>query len=127
MTRVEFLKTLSKYGADLEKKFVVLHIGILTEGISVPGIQTCIFMRNQNMISIVQTIGRCIRVHPEDTARMKSGDLIPGDFGNYQKPYGKIVIPVYSDKSGISTAKRVENVIDEIFVKGNYVADIIKK
>lgn len=127
VTRVEFLKTLSEYGADSEKKFVVFHIGILTEGISVPGIQTCIFMRNQNMISTVQTIGRCIRVHPEDTSRMQSGELIPGDFGNYQKPYGKVVIPVYSDRAGIATARRVENIINEIFVKGNYVADMITK
>jgi hypothetical protein len=37
------------------------------------------------------------------------------------------VIPVYSDRAGIATARRVENVINEIFVKGNYVADIIKK
>jgi hypothetical protein len=127
VTRVEFLKTLSEYGANSEKKFVVFHIGILTEGISVPGIQTCIFMRNQNMISTVQTIGRCIRVHPEDTSRMQSGELIPGDFDNYQKPYGKVIIPVYSNKSGIATAKRVENVINEIFVKGNYVSDMITK
>jgi hypothetical protein len=127
VTRVEFLKTLNDYGADASKKFVVFHIGILTEGISVPGIQTCIFMRNQNMISTVQTIGRCIRVHPEDTSRMQSGELTPGDFDNYQKPYGKVVIPVYSNRDGSNIACRVQNVISEIFVKGNYVADMITK
>ena len=127
VSRSEFLDTLSAYGADPNRKFVVLHIGILTEGISVPGIQSCIFLRQQNFISTVQSIGRCIRVNPEDTARMKSGELTPGDFDNYIKPFGKVVIPVYNNKVGIATARRVQNVVDEVFVKGNFVADIIKK
>jgi superfamily II DNA or RNA helicase len=127
VSRSEFLDTLNAYGAEPERKFVVLHIGILTEGISVPGIQSCIFLRQQNLISTVQTIGRCIRVHPEDAARMKSGELIAGDFDNYLKPFGKVVIPVYSNKVGVATARRVQNVVDEVFVKGNIVADVIKK
>lgn len=127
VSRAEFLDTLSDYGADPDRKFVVLHIGILTEGISVPGIQSCIFLRQQNFISTVQSIGRCIRVNPEDTARMRSGELIPGDFDNYLKPFGKVVIPVYNNKVGIATARRVQNVVDEVFVKGNFVADVIKK
>lgn len=127
VSRSEFLDTLADYGADPNRKFVVLHIGILTEGISVPGIQSCIFLRQQNFISTVQSIGRCIRVNPEDTARMRSGDLIPGDFGNYLKSFGKVVIPVYNNKVGVATARRVQNVVDEIFVKGNFVADVIKK
>jgi superfamily II DNA or RNA helicase len=127
VSRAEFLDTLDAYGADANRKFVVLHIGILTEGISVPGIQSCIFLRQQNFISTVQSIGRCIRVHPEDTARMKSGELNPGDFDNYLKPFGKVVIPVYSNKVGIATARRVQNVVNEVFVKGNFVADVIKK
>lgn len=127
VSRTEFLDTLSAYGADPDKKFVVLHIGILTEGISVPGIQSCIFLRQQNFISTVQSIGRCIRVNPEDTARMQSGELVPGDFDNYLKPFGKVVIPVYTNKVGIATAKRVQNVVNEVFVKGNFVADVIKK
>ena len=127
VSRTEFLDTLSAYGADPNRKFVVLHIGILTEGISVPGIQSCIFLRQQNFISTVQSIGRCIRVNPEDTARMKSGELERGDFNNYIKPFGKVVIPVYNNKVGIATARRVQNVVNEVFVKGNFVADIIKK
>jgi superfamily II DNA or RNA helicase len=127
VSRAEFLDTLNAYGADSDRKFVVLHIGILTEGISVPGIQSCIFLRQQNFISTVQSIGRCIRVHPEDTQRMRSGELEPGDFSNYIKPFGKVVIPVYNNKVGIATARRVQNVVDEVFVKGNFVADVIKK
>jgi len=127
VTRLEFLKILFDYGKDPNRKFVVLHIGILTEGISVPGIQSCVLLRQQNFISTVQSIGRCIRVNPDDTDRMKSGELEPGDFENYIKPFGKVVIPVYNNKIGIATASRVQSVVDEVFVKGNFVADIIKK
>ena len=126
VSRSEFLHTLAEYGAAPDRKFVVFHIGILTEGISVPGIQSCIFMRNQNFVSTVQSIGRCIRVHQKDTERMKSGDLMPGDFENYVKPFGKVVIPVYNNRVGIATARRVENVVEEVFVKGNFVTDYIK-
>lgn len=127
VSRSEFLDTLSTYGADPTKKFVVLHIGILTEGISVPGIQSCIFLRQQNFISTVQTIGRCIRVHPEDTSRMLSGELIPGDLENYLKGFGKVVVPVYNNKVGVATARRINHVVNEVFVKGNFVADVITK
>ncbi len=124
--RSEFLHTLAEYGADPARKFIVFHVAILTEGISVPGIETCIFMRNQNVVSTIQSIGRCIRVNPKDTERMKSGELTPGDFDNYIKPFGKLVIPVYNNKVGIATARRVENVVNEVFVKGNFVADYVK-
>jgi superfamily II DNA or RNA helicase len=124
--RSYFLDTLSKYGADPNKKFVVLHISVLTEGISVPGIQSCIFMRQQNFVSTIQTIGRAIRVNPEDTKRMQSGELSPGDFDNYLKPYGKIVIPTYSNKVGVATSNRVNEVVKEVFVQGNFVVDYVK-
>jgi hypothetical protein len=57
---------------------------------------------------------------------MKSGDLTPGDFENYVKPFGKVVIPVYNNRVGIATARRVENVVEEVFVKGNFVTDYVK-
>lgn len=126
VSRSEFLHNLAEYGAAPDRKFVVFHIGILTEGISVPGIQSCIFMRNQNFVSTVQSIGRCIRVNPEDTERMKNGDLTPGDFENYIKSFGKVVIPVYNNRVGIATARRVENVVNEVFTKGSFVVDYVK-
>lgn len=126
VTRTEFLKTLNDYGSDDTKKFIVLHIGILTEGVSVPGIQSCIFLRDQNYVSTIQTIGRCIRVHAKDTIRIQNGELIPGDFESYYKPHGRIVVPVYSNKVGAATAKKVDHVIDKVFVEGDYVVDLIK-
>ncbi len=97
--REEFFDTLNKWGKDDEKKFVVLHHSILSEGINVSGLEAAVFLRNMDYITISQTIGRVIRK------------------GNVSKTYGLICVPVY-DRVGISTSRRVEAVVDTIFNKG---------
>ena len=93
--RETFFETLREWGATDDKKFVVLHHSILSEGISVPGLEAALFMRNMNYITISQTIGRVIRT------------------GNEDKKFGLVVVPCY-DRVGISTAKRVSAVVDKI-------------
>ena len=93
--RDTFFETLRTWGTTDDKKFVVLHHSILSEGISVSGLEAALFMRNMNYISISQTIGRVIRT------------------GNEHKQFGLVVVPVY-DRVGITTAKRVSAVVDKI-------------
>ena len=95
VNRETFFETLREWGAADDKKFVVLHHSILSEGISVPGLEAALFMRNMNYITISQTIGRVIRT------------------GNEEKKFGLVVVPCY-DRVGISTAKRVSAVVDKI-------------
>ena len=95
VNRETFFETLREWGAADDKKFVVLHHSILSEGISVPGLEAALFMRNMNYITISQTIGRVIRT------------------GNEDKKFGLVVVPCY-DRVGISTAKRVTAVVDKI-------------
>ena len=95
VNRETFFETLREWGAADGKKFVVLHHSILSEGISVPGLEAALFMRNMNYITISQTIGRVIRT------------------GNEDKKFGLVVVPCY-DRVGISTAKRVTAVVDKI-------------
>jgi len=99
VSREEFFKTLRTWGKDDTKKFIVMHHSILSEGISVPGLEAALFLRNMDFITISQTIGRVIRK------------------GNEQKQFGIVVVPVY-DRVGISTAKNVTAVVDTIFNKG---------
>ena len=94
--RDEFFDTLSEWGEEDGKKFVVMHHSILAEGINVPGLEGALFMRNMNNTTISQTIGRVIRK------------------GSDKKKFGLISIPVY-DKVGISTAKKVNAVVDANF------------
>ena len=99
VTRDEFFNVLSAYGKDDDKKFVVLHHSILAEGINVKGLEAVLFLRSMDYVGISQTIGRVIRK------------------GNKDKVYGLVCVPVYS-KVGISTARKVEAVVDIIFNKG---------
>ena len=108
MHREDFFKTLNKWGKDDDKKFIVMHHSILGEGINVSGLESALFLRNMNYISISQTIGRVIRK------------------GNVSKTYGLICVPVY-DKVGITTAKKVTTVVDTIFHKGEAATTTITR
>ena len=106
--RDEFFNVLNAWGKDDDKKFVVLHHSILAEGINVKGLEAALFMRNMDYITISQTIGRVIRL------------------GNAKKTHGKVCVPVYNNV-GISTARRVEAVVDTVFNKGQAAISVIKK
>lgn len=123
--RSEFLTRLDEYGKE-NKKFVVLHYSILTEGWSNNSIQASILMRQQQLGSTVQNIGRTLRIGHSDLERIQKGELLPGDYDNYEKPHGNIVIPVY-ENVGAKIEQQVDFVIEEVFLKGNYVHDLIKE
>ena len=106
--RDEFFDTLNAWGKDDEKKFVVLHHSILAEGINVKGLEAALFMRNMDYITISQTIGRVIRL------------------GNDKKTHGKVCVPVYNNV-GISTARRVEAVVDTVFNQGQPAISVITR
>ena len=106
--RDKFFETLNAWGKDDDKKFVVLHHSILSEGINVKGLEAALFMRNMDYITISQTIGRVIRL------------------GNRHKTHGKVCVPVYNNV-GISTARKVEAVVDTIFNRGEPAISVIRK
>lgn len=126
VNREEFMNTLKVYGANPEKKFIILHYSILSEGIDCPGLTSCVLMRNLDYISMAQTIGRVVRLHPDDSRRLSEGSLTPGQLNNYHKPHGFIHVPVYNN-TGISTARRLQSVSDTIFVQGQPVVSTITK
>jgi len=75
---------------------------------------------------MAQTIGRIIRLHPDDSKRLSEGSLTPGKTEDYVKSYGFIHVPVYSN-TGIATARRLQSVAETIFVKGQPVISTIQK
>ena len=99
VSRDEFFKTLNTWGKEDDRKFIVMHHSILSEGINVIGLEAALFLRNMNFIDISQTIGRVIRK------------------GNNDKKFGIVCVPVY-DKVGISTSRNVQAVVDTIFDQG---------
>jgi superfamily II DNA or RNA helicase len=126
VNREVFFDTLSAWGKDNDKKFVVLHHSILAEGINVSGLEAVLFLRNMDFIGISQTIGRCIRLHHDDAKGLRDGSIQPGNLQQYTKSFGLVCIPVYS-KVGISTAKAVQSVVDTIFEKGEPAISTVRR
>jgi predicted helicase len=108
VSREEFFTTMREWGVTPDKKFVVLHHSILSEGINVRGLEAVLFLRSMDYIGISQTIGRVIRK------------------GCVNKTYGLVCVPVYS-KVGISTARKVQAVVDTVFKKGEPAISTIRR
>jgi len=126
VNREVFFDTLSAWGKDNDKKFVVLHHSILAEGINVSGLEAVLFLRNMDFIGISQTIGRCIRLHHDDAKGMRDGRIEPGNLTQYSKSFGLVCVPVYN-KVGISTARAVQSVVDTIFQKGEPAISVVRR
>ena len=108
VNRDQFFDTLNEWGKEGGKKFVVIHHSILSEGINVSGLEAVIFMRNMDYIGISQSIGRVIRL------------------GGSEKTFGLVCIPTY-DRVGISTAKKVQAVVDVVFNQGQPAISEIRR
>ena len=126
VNREVFFDTLSAWGKDNSKKFVVLHHSILAEGINVSGLEAVLFMRNMDYIGISQTIGRCIRLHHDDAKKLRDGAIQPGNLSQYTKSFGLVCIPVYS-QVGIATARSVQAVVDTVFEKGEAAVSVVRR
>jgi superfamily II DNA or RNA helicase len=106
--REKFFDTLNAWGRDPDKKFVCIHHSILSEGINVNGLEAVVFMRNMDYIGISQSIGRVIRL------------------GGDQKTFGLVCVPTY-DSVGISTARKVQTVVDVVFNQGQPAISEIRR
>ncbi len=115
--REQFFQTLQDWGADDSKQFVIFHYSILSEGINVPGLTHTIMLRNLPIIEMAQTIGRVIRVHKDDRADVAAGKIPAGAFHLYKKSEGIVTMPT-GYKMGDAIAKRMQNVVNAIFVEG---------
>jgi superfamily II DNA or RNA helicase len=106
--REEFFQTLNSWGKDPDKKFVVLHRSILSEGISISELEGVIFLRNMDVIELLQTVGRVIRV------------------GSKSKTYGMLCVPCYNN-IGVSTERALQRAIDIVFEKGEMCDSVVRR
>lgn len=124
VNREVFFDTLTAWGKDPNRKFVVFHYSILSEGMNVPGLTHCVLLRNLNIVEMAQTIGRVIRMNVDDARDIAEGTITAGDLGNYRKPFGFVTVPIYGNY-GAQIQKRLQNVVDAIFVRGVAPTSII--
>ena len=107
VSREEFFKTLNAWGRQEDKKFVVLHRSILSEGINISQLEGVIFMRNMNTIEMTQSIGRVLRLADK-------------------KSFGFCCVPVYS-QVGVSTARALQKCVDVVFEKGELYDSVVRR
>ena len=121
VSREVFFQKMTEFGADPDKKFIVFHYSILSEGMNVQGLTHCIMLRNLPLIEMAQTVGRVIRMHRDDRKAIAEGKMKAGEFAFYKKPFGTITIPV-NNNYGDKIARQLQTVVDTIFVKGEVLA-----
>ena len=126
VNREVFFDTLNEWGKDADKKFVVLHHSILAEGINISALEAVVFMRSMDIVGIGQTVGRTLRLHPQDAAGIRSGALQAGALETYTKSYGLVICPTF-DKVSTGTAQKVQSVVDIIFQKGDVAISTINR
>jgi len=117
VNREKFFDTLTEWGKDKSKKFVLLHYSILSEGINVPGLTNCIMLRQMPIIEMAQTVGRVIRMDKDDAKDIAAGRIPAGACHLYRKQFGSVIVPVFTNY-GSAIAKRLQGVVDTIFVQG---------
>lgn len=123
VNRDVFFNTFNAYGKDPNRKFIIFHYSILSEGINVNGLTHCIMLRNMNVIEMAQTIGRVIRLNKEDAVDIASGKIPAGQCQFYRKSTGFVTVPVFKNY-GDKTIKRLQNVVNTIFVEGKPAVSI---
>lgn len=115
--RDKFFQLLDDFGSSIDKKYVILNYSILGEGINVKSLDAVLLMRQLNLIKLVQNIGRTLRISSQDAEAIENGDLRVGDFVNYLKPEGKVIIPVYN-KSLLAVSESIQETVENIYEKG---------
>lgn len=117
VNRSQFFETLKQWGEEKERKFVIFHYSILSEGINVSGLTHTVFLRNLNIVEMAQSIGRVIRMDKQDTKDIAEGTIDSGDICNYRKSTGYCIIPTHKSY-GTKTLKRMQRITDDIFRDG---------
>jgi len=79
-----------------------------------------------DVVGIGQTVGRTLRLHPQDAANIRSGALQAGNLEAYAKSYGLVICPTF-DKASQNTARAVQNVVDIIFKEGDVAVSTIRR
>jgi|LauGreDrversion4_2_1035121.scaffolds.fasta_scaffold00822_15 superfamily II DNA or RNA helicase len=126
VNREKFFQTLNVWGKDDSKKFIVMNHSILGEGINVSCLDAVCFMRSMDVVSMLQNIGRTLRLHPDDIVGMQNGTVIPGNLSTYLKPEGLVICPVY-DKNTDVASRNVQEIVDKVFEQGELAVSEIKK
>lgn len=86
-----------------EEDCIIIHIDILTEGIDLPAITAAMLLRHLNVIRLMQTMGRALRLLKRDRVRFYAGEISPQDKSKYVKPNAYLLLPMHMEGMEEST------------------------
>jgi len=90
---------------------ILLHFNILSEGIDLPGTTAVMPLRDLQPISVVQFIGRALRLNKVDRLGLLRRTIRPGNPFGWEKPFGWVIFP--DDKDG-EFGKQAKEIITSI-------------
>lgn len=80
--REEFDKLKVIFGNDPNKRLIIVHFDILSEGIDVPGLLGVLILRNLKESKFLQTVGRVVRLYRPNPSLKEYGTLYFPDIDN---------------------------------------------
>ena len=77
-------------------QMIIGHIDMIGEGINIPTLLGVLPLRDLGTIKSAHTLGRAMRLFPEDRINFYSGEIKNGERNKMVKPYCWVIAPLYS-------------------------------
>ncbi len=74
---------------------ILLHIDILAEGIDLPSVTAVMPLRHLNLVKLLQTFGRALRLLKSDRNKLYAGEMKPEEKEKFTKPYAYLMLPLH--------------------------------
>ena len=115
-TRMEFFTTLREDCKDENKRMLLVHNDILTEGIDIPQLTGNILCKGLNKTKLIQTLGRSARPHINDKEDISDKNPYEDEniLKNMTKPYFYIIVPDIRDKNFEIEADTIINLTEQL-------------
>lgn len=102
---------------------LIYHHSVAKEGTDIPGLNCGAISRGMDVISIQQGIGRLVRVHPDDLARLQTGEIKLNDPAGWVKYDATVYILVY-DEAEKAVSDFITDTIRKILDTGLKLEDL---
>jgi len=124
LRRSKWLKDVKDSLRDPNKKVIVLHYDILSEGIDASDFSGVLLLRSMSISKFLQTFGRISRLDPEDRKAFANGDYSPNDTEKMRKPYAYVIYPKFT-KGNLDNSERFKEFIQKMRTLGADLNDYV--
>jgi len=110
--RGDFLSKMGSIDKENNKRMIVLHYDILSEGININGFTGLMLLTDEllTISKILQNIGRCTRLNHFDRERLTKKQITTDNYDNWVKPFCYVILPLWNTK-GVNNYECIKNVL----------------